>query len=715
MTLASLRTRLAFLVGLGLLPILGIVVFLAGEYRESLADRVQREVFRLASEAAATATAALVESEGLLDGVATSPAVVAGPGTACAETLRGVVKKRGLTVGVADRDGAVWCTSAPGGAGPRVAKDAWFAAALSGVGFTIGAAPRGAPSEAPLVVVARSLRDPTGPVGVLYATFDPLAVEPGGTLPGGSFVVAVDPTGAVLNRSPPDATWVGTSFPDRVAASGLLQMPVGVADRVSIEGSAYVLARVPVMTRGDVAMHVFVGVPRESAFAPVEAMLRGVFVTVALITLIVIGLSWFVSDFLLLRRVGALVVAAERLGAGDLGARAGLAHGPDEFGRLASSFDQMASNIERLTALHRQTIEAAGEGILTLTPNGRISSANPAAARILGLRGDQVVGAGAHALLHGYEGSGHEDTDCPLKLPARAGTEERRDDDSFQRSGAPRFPASWVATPLRDGGKVVGAVVVFVDQSQRTRMELQLVEAARTEAVGQLAGGVAHDFNNLLTAIRGYADLLKAEITPGSRAAKDAEAIVQAAHQASGLTRELLAFSRRRESSVEVIAVDQVIMNIERLVRRIVGEHIDVEFVFEDPAGAVRVDAAQLEQVVLNLVMNARDAMPDGGRVVIETSGDHPEGASETDAWVCISVSDGGEGIPADRLALVFDPFYTTRAASTGLGLATVSRVVRGSGGLVSVTSVVGEGTTFRVYLPRAGSDQPAVTDPETS
>jgi hypothetical protein len=263
------------------------------------------------------------------------------------------------------------------------------------------------------------------------------------------------------------------------------------------------------------------------------------------------------------------------------------------------------------------------------------------------------------------------------------------------------------------------ALILAHDVSERRRMEQRLIEAEKLEAVGRLAGGVAHDFNNLLTVIHGYA-LLLAERTKGDGKEELGE-IVHAAEQASGLTRQLLAFSRRQVMQADVIDLNHIVARMQSMLQRIIGDDVSVGVRFAQGLSPIEADRAQIERVILNLAANARDAMPEGGRLTIETANvelDEDYVASHGDAspgpHVMLAVSDTGAGMSEEVQRHLFEPFYTTKpaGAGTGLGLATVFGVVKQSGGSIYLYSEEGSGTTFKIYLPAATTATPAKAAP---
>ena len=254
------------------------------------------------------------------------------------------------------------------------------------------------------------------------------------------------------------------------------------------------------------------------------------------------------------------------------------------------------------------------------------------------------------------------------------------------------------------------------------KSEEELRHSQKMEAVGRLAGGVAHDFNNLLTAIIGYAELIAAREAGDPTSKQHAELIRKAGEQAATLTRQLLAFSRKQLLQPKVIDLNQLVVDMERLLRRVIGERFDLQTLPEAEVGTVRADPTQIEQVILNLGVNARDAMPRGGKLVIRTANVHLDkwkapqisvSLAEGD-YVELSVTDTGEGMDEETKSRIFEPFFTTKGPGkgTGLGLATVYGIVRQTGGGISVESEVAKGTTFRIYLPleRAPVDQARIT-----
>jgi signal transduction histidine kinase/ActR/RegA family two-component response regulator len=271
----------------------------------------------------------------------------------------------------------------------------------------------------------------------------------------------------------------------------------------------------------------------------------------------------------------------------------------------------------------------------------------------------------------------------------------------------------WLAScfPIHDAaGALTGVGAMLVDTTEQQQLEAQFLQAQKMEAVGRLAGGVAHDFNNLLTVITSYSAMALDSLRPQDPLREDMVEIRDAAERAARLTKQLLAFSRKQVMQPQVISLSAMAVEMERMLQRLIGEDVSLELRLADDLGAVSADPGQIEQVLMNLVVNARDAMPNGGRVIIETSNvdfstelSMAELGRPAGQYVQLTVTDTGTGMSPETQANLFEPFFTTKSPGqgTGLGLSTVYGIVKQSGADIHVRSELGRGTTFRIFFPR--------------
>jgi PAS domain S-box-containing protein len=360
---------------------------------------------------------------------------------------------------------------------------------------------------------------------------------------------------------------------------------------------------------------------------------------------------------------------------------------------------------------YRKLVELLPDPLL-VHADGRILFANGAAATVLGARSAEALTGvaladmavpGSRSLVEERVRSLSEGVAVPLVHH----TMKRLDSSTIVDVEA-------VSTPLSFQGRVA-ALTVARDVTARVRLEEELRHAQRMEAVGRLAGGVAHDFNNLLTVIISYSELLMAQLSHDPRLSRDVREIRHAADRAAALTRQLLSFSRRQVLQPAALDINDVVRDLEGLLRRLIGPEIEIVARIDPAAGMVFVDKGQLEQVIVNLVVNARDAMPDGGVLTVETqlvrAIDAPAAArarTKADHYAAIVVRDTGAGMDEATLRRIFDPFFTTKemGRGTGLGLSTVHGIVEQSGGTVTVESLVGIGSEYRILLPSFGAAQ---------
>ena len=341
----------------------------------------------------------------------------------------------------------------------------------------------------------------------------------------------------------------------------------------------------------------------------------------------------------------------------------------------------------------------------------RVTAWNPSAERIFGYTRDEAMGQHASFIVP-PQFRQHVDRVWQELLKQSGG--ERSANDNITKNGR-HISCEWYNTPLvDDSGRVLGVASLAQDVTERVALEERLRQSQKMEAIGRLAGGVAHDFNNLLTVILGYTQIMADGVPPGSRLAESTGQIKSAAERAAGITRQLLAFSRKQVLSPRVINLNDTMMNLDSLLRRLIGEDIEVLTVPESDLGSVKADPGQIEQVLMNLALNARDAMPNGGKLTLETANAQLDASYASEhqpispgRYVMLAVSDTGEGMSPEVQARIFEPFFTTKEVGkgTGLGLSTVYGIVKQSGGYIWVYSEPDRGTTFKIYFPSVDQD----------
>jgi PAS domain S-box-containing protein len=384
---------------------------------------------------------------------------------------------------------------------------------------------------------------------------------------------------------------------------------------------------------------------------------------------------------------------------------------------------QAQTTLNREREFLKAVLENDQDGILACDAQGVLTYCNGAAREFLG-QSHLPLSADAWALTPLFRTDGR----TPLtreEIPlARALRGERIRDEEviISPEGGTTRTLLVGGQPIRGmGGMTLGAVVVMHDLTERNRLERQLRQAQKMEAIGRLAGGVAHDFNNLLTVIIGYGEVLLTTLSPDDPSQPLISEIKKAGDRAASLTRQLLAFSRQQVIAPRVMDVNAVVTDVEKMLRRVIGEDVALTCVLNPALGSVRADSSQMEQLLLNLAINARDAMPSGGQLTIETDNVEldvhahdfrPE--VRPGSYIRLVVRDTGCGMDEETRSHIFEPFFTTKGLGkgTGLGLATVYGIVKQSDGYIYVDSDLGQGTTFRVYLPKVKSAASAHPEP---
>jgi len=359
--------------------------------------------------------------------------------------------------------------------------------------------------------------------------------------------------------------------------------------------------------------------------------------------------------------------------------------------RYASERGRAVEALERREEHYRSLIENSMDLISILNLDGTIRYVSPSHERMLGYPLDELVGRNVLSFVH-------SDDRARVQTALAKGNNGRPVECRIRHcDGSWRVLESF-SRDLSHVAGVNGMVVNARDITERKHLEEQLHHSQRLEAVGRLAGGVAHDFNNLLMVITGYSHMLLDAMHPSDPARQDLEQVVKASERATDLTRQLLAFSRRQGVRAALVNLNSLVPEMDRMLRRVLGEEIELIIRLAPELKTVRADPGQIEQVILNMVVNARDAMPSGGQLLIETRN---TGAPDRNS-VTISISDTGIGMDSQVLSRVFEPFFTTKEHGTGLGLATSYGIIKENGGDLRVDSTPAKGTCFHIELPAA-------------
>ena len=730
----GIRTWLVLLVLVSAIPGGVLLAHQSARHRAVLANDVAADLGQTAALAAQRIGATVERAHGALSALAALANVRALDDARCSEIARGVMRSEpGFSnIALAGPDGRLFCSAVPLAGPIRVDDRGYFRRALESHDLVVGTFAVSRAAGQPVLHVAHPVVDERGVrAGVAVAALDVrhmdrlLAAIASGPA---EVLTVVDGQGTVVARHPENSHWVGSTH-DAPLVKRMLSAGDGFAEVAGLDGVVRMYAIATVRAaNAPTDLRVSVGVERSSALAEVETAFRrsmAVYVVAAAMGLLT---AWLLGEFALSRRLERIRAAARRLTAGDLRARSGLVGSADGIGGLARAFDEMAASIEKLTLENRLILECVGVGIYGVDRAGIITFVNPAASELLGYPATELLGTAAHDLLHSSgeprpAGAGG----CALLHTVEDGGVHGSNGALFRRRDGRTLPVDVVSTPARNGGELVGSVVTFADVTERVRLEVQLRHAQKMEAVGRLAGGVAHDFNNLLTV------LLSAGHSIAERAARgdaelraDADDVLTAAHRAAALTKRLLAFSRTQPVTLDIVHVSSLVASWQALLVRLLGEHVDTRLSLSATA-SVRIDSTQLEQVLVNLAVNARDAMPGGGRLTIETADVVLDGAgaqgrlgAPPGRYVMVAVTDTGAGMDEETLLQIFEPFFTTKPVGqgTGLGLSTVWGIVKQTGGDIRVYSASGKGTTFKVYLPaldREGSSTSAAPPPRVA
>jgi signal transduction histidine kinase len=655
----NLLTRLFALVFVAILPALAIQAYDEFGLKRWREAEVRDDALRLATFAAGEIDRIVDNGRSLAVAITQLPAVQNKDATSCAAYLKTLTRSfpQYLAIGAADADGRVFCSNLPIPPGTNVADRRYFKEALRTGEFVIGDYLVGRVSKTAVLPLALRFFDPQGRAGgIVYLALDldwlARYFEKDRHINADATLAIADRNGVILARLPNNAPYVGVPFA-KVYSRYIFADRPGTADIVGIDGVRRILGYVPVSGSPAVGLYVGVGLTAATAFGAVEQAARLGFVLIAVGLAVGLALAWFGGRYFITAPIDKLLRASVFWRRGDFAVRADLGRGSSEIVQLGRTFDAMAAE------LHRRQQDN-------------------------------------QALLARFENRIRERT----RVLEAAEAELREANASLEAQ----------ARQLADANRELRS-----EMDGREAAEDSLRHLQKIEAMGQLTGGVAHDFNNLLQVILSSLDivhrrLLRGELISAEHGWEQLEPAVRSAERAALLTAQLLAFARRQPLSPRPLDLNRLVAGMSELLRRTLGEGIVIETVLADGLWPVWADASQLENAIINLAVNARDAMPKGGKLTIETANvslDQAYAAAHEEVLagqcVLLAISDSGVGMSRDVVEKAFDPFFTTKeiGQGTGLGLSQVYGFIKQSGGHVTIRSEPGRGTTITMYLPR--------------
>jgi PAS domain S-box-containing protein len=733
----SIRTHLLLLVMLAILPALGIVLYSGMESRSHAIEQAKASALKTGLALASYQERTLESTRQLLMTLAKLPIVHDRESSACNSLLRSLLDQNPCYASllIADPSGKVFA-SAPSSRGVSIGDRPYFRHALATRDFSVGGYAVSRTAKKPVIHFAYPALDSAGRVrAVIVAAFD-LAyyghLFSQTRLPEGSALAITDSRGIRLFRYPDSRKYLGVPDLDEMVRrmSGSAEEGTFLAPGVDGIVRLYAFKRLH-LDRKVSSLFIRVGIPARSAVAEAQASLARNLALMGCAAALALLSAWLLGEIFIVRRLTRLVGASRRLGKGELNARTGLPHGEGELGQLATTFDEMAAALEKRESERTQAehalmesekrlklvLQGSNDGFWDWNMNTREVRHSDRWSEMLGYHPEEL-----ECNVQTWKSMVHPD-DMPYVMSMFRNHIEGRKSRYEIEYRMRHKSGEWVwildrgkvvewnpdGTPLRMSGTATDITERKKVEEEKRRLEAQLLQAQKMEAVGQLAGGIAHDFNNILTAIVGYGNLLLMKVEDAALFRQYGEQILAAADRGAGLTRSLLTFSRKQIMTPTPVNLNEILARVEKLLARLIGEDINLltELTARDPI--IMADGCQVEQVLMNLATNARDAMPSGGRLSIrsellevDTDSMESHGLGKPGRYALITVTDTGTGMDAATSEKIFEPFFTTKEVGkgTGLGLAMAYGIIQQHAGHIAVASVPGSGTTFSIYLP---------------
>ena len=730
--MTSLRFRLIMIVFLAILPMVGLIIYNDLERRQVATRNSERELLRVVQNCDSDYTHTIQQSQQLLATLAEFPAVKKFDTAASSELFAKVIKQDSLYLNImaTRRDGEIFASAQPllPGGPHNLSDRLYFKRILQTKQFSPGELVFGHALGVATLPVASPILDPSGQVlGVVAAGLNLQRLSrifQINELSADTSFVIIDNRGRIMFRHPDPEKWVGKDVAHSEIVRIILAQKRGLVKGRDLDGQEKLYAFLPLGGKAQEGF-VFTGIPLQTVLAPAQQALVRNLTSLGVVTVLALVFAWLFGFLFLIRRLNILTKTTKKLAAGDLSARTGLKYGKGQIDQLALAFDEMADTLQKREIERRQSEEDLRRSeekyrvLVNQVPavvykgylDWSLDCFDDKIEKITGYSKEDFNSRRVTWLDLIFP----EDVEQARKRFAEAGPNDRfcvNECRILKKSGE----VCWVQVRNQiiddSAGNPDYISGVFFDITERKQLEEQLAHAQKMEAVGLLAGGIAHDFNNLLSAIMGYSEIMMLDLDVNEPLYQFAEEVMKAAEQGAALTNKLLAFSRKQIMQPRLINLNTIVADMDKMLRRLLGEDLDLVTYYAENLDLVKADPGQIEQILMNLAVNARDAMPDGGKLTIETGNinldesyaqRHAEVTSGP--YVMMAVTDNGAGMDVERLSHIFEPFFTTKECGkgTGLGLAMVYGIVKQSGGHIWVYSEPGRGTTFKVYFPRAG------------
>ena len=737
--IASIRGVMIILIVLATIIPLGIILYLNYHREKDALSEGRILTERLTAEVAFDQQLLLSSAKQLMSTFPYNPAIRRRDGIATNAFLAEILGENPqiTNLAVADEKGDFWASGLPMNAPINIADRRYFRNALATGRFSSGEFNIGRVRNKPTIIFGYPLKDGSGritDVAIVSLSsdrydryFQSAGLETEGSL------ALLDHKGMVLFARPSSGL-VGRQDRDDLFRKMTAGPEEGSFEAVGLTGipRIFTYRKLHLPGESEPYMYVRAGIAVSSILARTRKDFIFGIGLIAGTAILILLLGVLLSKRFVLDNVSALKETTERLSRGDLTTRVPETVSGGELGELGAAFNSMAYKLQEADARRHEAeeernrlaaaIEQAGETVVITDPDGNIQYVNPAFERTTGYSREDAIGRNPRVL-----NSGKQDEAFYRHMweTISAGhTWEGRMVN--KRKDATYYTEDATISPVFDAtGKIVNYVAVKRDITEHLRLADQFQQSQKMESVGRLAGGVAHDFNNLLTVITGYSELLLQKIGKESPMRGEVEEIRRAGERAASLTQQLLAFSRKQIIAPKILDLNDLTADVGKLLVRLIGENIDLKIGHGKNLCLVKVDPGQFEQVLINMAVNARDAMPNSGTLLIET--ENVELDEEYCAqrpyeihpgrFVKLAVSDTGHGMTKETCEQIFEPFFTTKekGKGTGLGLSMVYGVVKQAGGYIEVNSEVGRGTTFKIYLPCLEGDVVKTVEDELS